>query len=125
MRTYTGGATSSFTGRLSNEFRLNYSSNYAASRDAIDAFGGGTPVDLVQLSGLNTGSFSAPGTELGFVYGANVSLISQVPLSGAQRQWNFVDTVSLSWRRHQFKFGVDCRRLAPSAIQSNTLFVYG
>ena len=52
LRTYTAGASSVFSSRLSNEFRLNYSSNEVTGRTVIDAFGGSTPVDLVQLSGL-------------------------------------------------------------------------
>lgn len=56
MRTYTAGASSVFTNRLSNEFRFNYSSNEVAAPVVIDKFGGNTSVDLAQLSGLGAGS---------------------------------------------------------------------
>lgn len=111
MRTYTAGISSVFSSRLSNEFRLNYSSNGVTGRQVINAFGGSTPVDLVQLLGLPARS----AVTVGLLYdGYNISL-QQQQQSGAQRQWNLVDTASLSLGRHSFKFGVDYRRLAPIA----------
>ena len=123
-RTYTAGGTSSITNRLSNEFRINYSSNEVSSRSVIDAFGGGTPVDLVQLSGLGAGSSSGAGLIPELSYDNYNSFFSLFPTFGSQRQWNLVDTVSLSLGRHQFKFGADYRRLTPSAVNPNPLFAY-
>jgi hypothetical protein len=112
MRTYTAGASSVLSNRLSNELRFNYSSNEGSNLVAIDAFGGSTPVDLSQTAGL--GPSSSP--ELVLCYAEICSALVQEQSSSAQRQWNFVDTVSLSLGRHQFKVGVDYRRLAPFAI---------
>src|SRR5208282_2188574 len=112
MRTYTAGISSVFSSRLSNEFRFNYSSNQATSNIAIDAFGGSTPLDLAQLAGQPGSAptvFLLPG-------GYYVPLTQQMQ-SGSQRQWNLVDAVNLSLGRHQFKFGVDYRRLTPFTIQ--------
>lgn len=39
--------------------------------------------------------------------------------TGIQRQWNAADTVGLLLGRHQFKFGVDYRRLAPVVTSPN------
>ncbi len=39
--------------------------------------------------------------------------LTQIDQSGEQRQWNVVDTLSLSLGTHQFKFGIDYRRLSP------------
>ena len=64
LRTYTAGASSVFSSRLSNEFRLNYSSNDVSNPSVIDAFGGSTPVDLAQLSGLGAGSHVSVGLYL-------------------------------------------------------------
>ena len=112
LRTYTAGASSVFSARLSNEFRLNYSSNEATNQTVIDGFGGSTPVDLRQLTGL--GPSSEP--DVGLVYGPyGVQLLPQEE-TGAQRQWNLVDAVSVSLGRHHLKFGLDYRRLAPIAI---------
>ena len=114
LRTYTAGASSVFSNRLSNELRLNYSSNGVKFGTAIDAFGGSTSVNLAQLAGL------APGASpvVFFFYGESPSLFQQ-QTSGSQKQWNLVDTVSLSFGRHQFKFGADYRRLASLATRSN------
>jgi len=119
MRTYTAGASSVFTNRLSNEFRLNYSSNAVTSLQVVDALGGSTPVDLTQLSGLGAGS--AVAVFLGWDGSFELGPFRQ---SGAQRQWNLVDTVSLSLGRHQFKFGADYRRLTPFAAPYNPKFIY-
>ena len=119
-RTYTGGANSVFTNRWSNEFRFNYSSNYVLSRITIGSFGGSTPVDLAQLSGLGSGAQ----LDLALLYGGYEVGISQGHSSGTQRQWNFVDTATISRGRHQFKFGVDYRRLAPIAIPFSPFVEY-
>ena len=120
MRTYTAGANSLFSSRLSNEFRLNYSTNEGSNLVAIDAFGGSTPVNLAQMTGLGPGSSPA----IALVYGPYLIGLSQEESSSTQRQWNFVDTVGLSLGRHQFKFGVDYRRLTPSAILPTPVLSY-
>ena len=112
MRTYTAAADSAFSNRISNQIRLNYSSNVARNINVIDGFGGSTPADLLQLSGLDSES----GAAFALVYnGYNLGLTQQQP-SGAQRQWNLVDTVSLSLGQHLLKFGVDYRRLTPFGV---------
>ncbi len=108
IRTYTAGASSVFTSRLSNDLRLNFSSNEVTNRSVIDAIGGNTPVNLAQLTGLDAGS----SLDVLLFYGPGPSIF-QFRRSGAQRQWNLVDTISLSKGRHHLKFGVDYRRLAP------------
>jgi Carboxypeptidase regulatory-like domain/TonB dependent receptor len=120
LRTYTVGVSSMLSNRLGNEFRLNYSSNNTTQNQVIDALGGSTPVNLAQLTGL--GTVSAP--EVFLAYGGYSIALNQERQSGAQRQWNLVDTVNLSWGHHQFKFGADFRRLTPFAIPSNPLLVY-
>ena len=114
LRTYTGGVSSVLSSRLSNDLRLNYSSNATASSTVSGGFGGGTPLDLQQL--LGAGAISA--VQLGFFYnGYTTDLLSSKSL-GTQKQWNLVDAVSFSLGRHQLKFGVDYRRLAPLAVQN-------
>jgi hypothetical protein len=110
-RSYTLGATSAFTSHINNDFRLNYSSNQATSATKISAFGGNDPVSLAQLQGVG------PDALLAFVFpfSGHVAVLSQNQQSGIQRQWNLVNTTSLVHGRHQFRFGVDYRRLAPSA----------
>jgi hypothetical protein len=109
LRTYTAGVSSLLSNRVANEFRLNYSSNEVSDDTEIGAFGGSTPVNLRQIVGFGSGSCAA--FELALI--GNGEFLTQCPRLGAQRQWNFVETVSLSLGRHQFKFGGDYRRLAP------------
>jgi len=119
-RSYTAGTTSMFTSRLANTFRLNYSSNDATSRNVIDAFGGSTPIDLAAVSGLIEGSEA----DAIFLYSGYLLYLDQQQSSGSQHQWNLIDTVSFSTGRHQFKFGVDFRRLTPTAVQANPAAIY-
>lgn len=115
FRTYTAGVSSIISNRLSNEFRLNYSSNTTQQNKVIDAFGGNAPINLAQASGLPLGSFDV----VGLIYNGYFVDLLQQENSGAQKQWNVTDAVSLSLGRHQLKFGVDHRRLAPSAFFSS------
>src|SRR5208282_3216983 len=110
LRTYTVGASSILTSRMDNEFRLNYTSNEVRSHVVITQFGSSTPADLVQLTGLD--SDATVGVALFFAGNPD---LEQGVSSGAQKQWNLVDTVSLALGRHQLKFGADYRRLAPYA----------
>ncbi len=115
LRTYTAGASSNFSSHFSNDFRLNYSSNEVTSRFVISTFGGSKPVDLAQLLGLGPGSRS----NVLLLYDGNAVILIQDRQFGTQRQWNLVDTLSMDLGRHQFKIGVDYRRLAPFAVPRN------
>jgi hypothetical protein len=86
-RTYTAGASSMVTNRLSNEFRANYSSNEVLSSWKIDSFGGSTPADLAGISGLSPSS--AVGIDL--LYGGYLVSLEQFRQYGAQMQWIFFD----------------------------------
>jgi hypothetical protein len=120
MRTYTAGVSSVFSTRLSNEFRLNYSSNGVTDSTVIGAFGDSTPANLAQIAGLGSGSEAS----LGLFYGGYSTSLYQAQASGIQRQWNLVDSVILSLGRHRFKFGVDYRRLTPFAVPQNPEVVW-
>lgn len=111
-RSYTVGITSGFSSRMSNEFRFGYSTNDASTVVVVDRFGGNTPVDISQLIGLGPGN---QGVFL-FLGGYNIYL-HQYTRSALQRQWNFVDAANLSLGRHSLKFGVDYRRLTPTAAE--------
>jgi len=110
LRTYTVGASSIFTPRFTNDLRLNYTTNTTKSSVALDGFGGATPLDLARATGLGPGSVA----EVILLYaGSSGAYLYQQQALGGQAQWNFVNTTSLSLGHHQFKFGVDYRRLAP------------
>jgi hypothetical protein len=120
LRTYTAGVSSVFSSRFSNELRLNYSSNLATSLNDIDSLGGNIPVDLLGLTGLRTDAVVG----VFLVLNGQGLTLQQAGQSGAQRQWNLVDTTSLSMGRHQLKFGVDYRRLTPFAVPFNPQVTY-
>ncbi len=52
IRTYTFGATSSFSNKISNQLRINYSTSKELSSFTSDNFGGAQPVDLFKLQGF-------------------------------------------------------------------------
>jgi hypothetical protein len=121
-RTYTFGATSAFSIRLNNEFRFNYSSNSSALSVGLDNFGGAQPVDLAQLQGISQSS-TAYTIQAGLYFGNYGAELTQEHVTGLQRQWNVTDALGISLGRHQLKFGIDYRRIAP--IQKpGILFAY-
>jgi hypothetical protein len=120
MRTYTAGASNIFSSRFSNDFRLNFSSNDVSNLSMIDSLGGSVPANLALLSGLPSGSYVG----IALDYSAYTQVLLQQQEFGAQRQWNLVDSVALSSGRHQFKFGLDFRRLAPRATPSPADLAY-
>jgi Carboxypeptidase regulatory-like domain/TonB dependent receptor/TonB-dependent Receptor Plug Domain len=123
-RTYTFGATTAVSNRVSNEFRLNYSSNASSLQNSLDNFGGAEPVNLGQLQQVSPGN--AFQVTVGLFLGATPPELAQGFLSGVQKQWNLIDSVSVPFRRHQLKFGIDYRRLTPiqevGAPQSDYFF---
>ena len=111
-RTFTAAATFLINPLTTNDFRFNYSRNSNGGRLTLDNFGGAVPVS----DSLLFPSFSSPAT--GFV---NITLSTSNFASflvgngttNVQRQINLVDNLSRVWGSHQFKFGVDYRRLFP------------
>jgi hypothetical protein len=122
MRSNTASATSILSSSLSDEFRINYSSNNTSLRTSLDTFGGGIPIDLASLSGVDPLS-----SQDQFVLeydGYLVDLLAQQRQTSAQRQWNLVNTASLSFGSHHFKFGVDYRRLTPFEAPATPQVIY-
>jgi hypothetical protein len=123
--TYTLGLTSAISARLSNDFRLNYSSSEARqSVMQIDSFGGAEPLNLIQLQGLGN---SNPFTIQMVMYSDNqaaAASLTQYRSIGLQRQWNVVDTASMVFGRHQMRVGIDYRRLAPMQQSQNPSLYY-
>jgi Carboxypeptidase regulatory-like domain/TonB dependent receptor/TonB-dependent Receptor Plug Domain len=118
-RSYTLGAMKLLSGRVGNDFRLNYSSNANISFTALQSFAGAHAVDLALLQGINATTNPAYNVTLALPFGAQLPGISQSWTSGLQRQWNVVDTLDAPIGRHQFKFGVDYRRLSPAVVPSS------
>lgn len=110
-RTYTFGATSILSSRSSNDFRLNYSSNLSTLSYSLDDFGGARAVSLAEISQIPKSD--AYTVNIGLSFGNYGTSLQEGNSSGLQRQWNIVDSFTLSAGQHQLKFGVDYRRLTP------------
>lgn len=122
-RTYTFGLTSAFSNRVNNEFRLNYSSNRSDVTYNLDNFAGAQAVNLAQLQGVNSAA-GAYFVTVALSFGNDIPTLQQGLASTLQRQWNLVDSLSLSLGRHQLKAGVDYRRLAPLVKPGGTQVGY-
>ncbi len=114
----TLGVTASFTPRLINDLRFNYSGNYGPSNFVQDTFGGATPLPRSVLILSQYESSTSRGIAgLRFPGGTSASQ-PFVDTAGTnneyiQRQVNVVDNLSYSVGTHQLKFGVDYRQLRP------------
>jgi hypothetical protein len=110
--TYTIGGTLSFTPAINNELRGNFSRNAGTSSYQVDSFGGATPLPDAMFfpSGV---SASDAVSSLNINGAANPAIQSGTAADNLQRQVNIIDNVTFSTAGHEFKFGVDYRRLAP------------
>lgn len=121
-QTLTLGATSALTARLGNEFRVNYSRQLGEQQLVETTLNGAVPVDTAVL----TNGLGGYGSVL-LSFGGYSNLVDGGDVTKSyQRQINVVDNVSLVKGAHQFKFGVDYRRLSPTygvqGIQSVMFF---
>ena len=123
-RTYTVGATSSFSSALSNELRVNYSSNEGKQSSTPGNFGGAEAANLIQLSGFALATKPSPFVQVTLLLGGFSPTISQSNFSGRQSQWNLVDAIGLTRGRHQLKFGFDFRRLEPNVYEASPVAAY-
>lgn len=112
-RSLTLGTTFVPNSNFTNELNFNYSQNRGRLNQSIDDFGGAVPIDpSVLYSG-----YSGPGPKFGqfslfFLGGTQIGLGDGQ--DSFQRQINVVDNASFIKGNHQFRFGVDYRRLMPT-----------
>jgi hypothetical protein len=123
-RTFTVGATSAFSSRFSNELRFGYSSNKQTVAAAPDRFRGAQAPNLFQLQGVGTSPRSDIEVNLYFDSFQFLTTIVQTLPDAQQKQWNLTDAGSLTFGRHQIKFGVDWRRSTPTYHQANPTILY-
>jgi hypothetical protein len=110
FHTLTLGATSVISTRSLNELRVNLSQNRGHEVRIPDDYGGAAPPNTSVLFP----SFISPDDSVVSIVTTglpNLFLGSQG--SNAQRQLNIVNTFSWSAGSHQWKFGLDYRRLTP------------
>lgn len=104
---YTLGATSQFSSRFSNEFRIGYGGSASSLASNLDSFGGAQPTDLQKaMAGQDYGASSSMAAEFQFS-GAGKSEIRTQTTTNNSQQWNVIDTANWSRGRHQIKTGID------------------
>jgi Carboxypeptidase regulatory-like domain/TonB-dependent Receptor Plug Domain len=123
--TYTIGATSQFSNRLTNEFRLGYDRSDSVQKGVLDDFGGSTPINLAAAMGAGSYQQVLPVIALDFPT-IGLSYLSPYNARNSGRQWNPVDTISLLEGDHTLKFGVDYRYIksviAPPDVEPYAIF---
>lgn len=111
-QTLTFGATYLPTETINNDLRVNFSRNRTTSLATVDEFGGAIiPAESVIFPAGR--SSDNAGITLSIIGGLQTSLAWGRRPHPVQRQFNVVDNLSLLKANHQFKVGVDYRRLAP------------
>src|SRR6266498_1602068 len=108
-QTLTAGILMSLTPHIVNDFRANYSRNTGTSFNALDNFGGSVPIPD---SAAFPTPFSSQDSRFGFFAGPANFLVGK-GTDNLQRQINLVDTLSIVAGAHQWKFGIDYRRIFP------------
>ena len=110
--TFTGGSTYLLSNNLTNDLRFNYSRSRAEAFSIIDNLGGAIVPDESSIfpPGLSTSNASFSMTVSG---ATNSAVFLGKGSATRQRQLNIVDSVLSVIGNHQFKFGVDYRRLTP------------
>ncbi len=120
----TLGATAMITPRQTNELRFNFTQNYAKLNWESTDIGGATPFDLSSIPGPGGKPFPETGSRLLvlYYYGGCSSQGVICPNfelehdSNTQKQYNLTDTYTWAVNRHNFKFGVDWRRLSTYSL---------
>ena len=110
--TLTIGLTSPISAAINNEFRFNWSRVRGSQHFSIDEFGGA----IVPPSELLVSPEFATTQSLGTIslLGGNASMYRLGSLAdNLQRQLNVTETAAILHGKHQFKFGIDYRRLYP------------
>jgi Carboxypeptidase regulatory-like domain/TonB dependent receptor/TonB-dependent Receptor Plug Domain len=118
MDTLTAGATILLTPAMLNDFRANWSRNTASNTNSLTDFHGAVVPPLAAL--FPPSSPYTPGTGQALVFfpdGEDMEVRQGRLYDNSEKQLNFVDTLSWAFRTHLFKFGLDYRRLTPTAGQ--------
>jgi hypothetical protein len=119
MDTFTVGATVLFAPAMLNDFRANWSQGSASDTTSLTNFHGAVVPSLSTL--FPPSSPYTPGTAQAFVFFPDAAqAVRQGRLyDNSQGQLNFVDTLSWAFGTHLLKFGLDYRRLTPTAQPDN------
>jgi hypothetical protein len=120
---YTLGALSQLSSGANNEFRLGYARSDSTVEGTPDNFGGATPTNLAAAFGAGTSVSPELIMEI-VIPGAGITrILDNTASANRLRQWNLVDSFSVVSGHHQFKSGVDYRRIASPASPGSPLIV--
>jgi hypothetical protein len=109
-QTTTVGSTWILSPEISNDARFNYSRTSVLSASHLDSFGGAVPLTTLPFPS----PFSTNDALFQFqIRSLSGSLEPGLQVRNVQRQFNFVDGISIQKGSHSLKFGVDFRRLTP------------
>jgi outer membrane receptor protein involved in Fe transport len=113
--TFTAGATILLSPTKVNDFRANWSRNTGNFIVDLTNFHGavGPPTSVL----FPPSSFYNFNEGEALIYFGNQEVREGTQRDSVQRQLNFVDTFSWAAGEHQFKFGIDYRRLSPTAVE--------
>jgi hypothetical protein len=115
----TGGATFLLAPNKVNDFRANWSRSTATDINSLTDFHGAVVPSTSALFPPSSGYSPEKGqflVFLGSLGDVNMEVRDGTLYYNIQRQINLVDTFSWAVGTHQFKFGVDYRRLNPTAM---------
>ncbi|WP_433968572.1 TonB-dependent receptor domain-containing protein [Tunturiibacter gelidiferens] len=116
LDTLTTGATITLRPSMLNDFRANWSRSTASYSNSLTDFHGAVVPDSSVI--FPSSSPYSSDTAQGLVAFAGNMLVRQGKLyNNIEQQLNFVDTLSWTFRTHQFKFGIDYRRLNPKVSE--------
>jgi hypothetical protein len=114
MDTITAGATITFASNKLNDLRANWSRAAAVFTNFLTDFHGALVPPTSVL--FPPASSYIPGSDQGLVFfSGNMEVRQGQEYDDVTRQLNFVNSFFWTVGRHQFKFGIDYRRLSPSA----------
>jgi Carboxypeptidase regulatory-like domain/TonB dependent receptor len=120
--TLTAGMTLAISSSMVNDFRANWSRSTGTQIGTLDNFHGAV---VPSLSALFPAGESLANTSVGVGFPNGGSGVGEGPFTvNAQKQLNFVDSLSRSVGAHLLKFGFDYRRLNPTTGTSNSYIVF-
>jgi hypothetical protein len=109
IKTVVVGADGVITSKMANGFRFGWTGNDYNSNRYLDGFGAATPFAIGTVPGLSDGSWLT----FFLFYGLYPYYLIE-PQANTQHQINVVDSLTYNIGRHNFKYGVDYRRLLTS-----------
>ena len=115
-QTLTIGTTWALTGTVNHDLVINYSRNRGLGTTVLDNFGGAVVPDRSVL--LPSATVPAAAFILSITGGVQSLISTGNSTDITQRQFNLVDSLSIIGGSHQFKFGIDYRRLSPIVIRA-------